>query len=493
MKKKLLNWALILTCVVIFGVGLLNHQQTTGGTENAKLIHTIERLSFGLAPGDLERVKNIGLENYIQSQLNPQKNQKSYVLQNYLAKFDTLNRSSIDLFKEYRQYNIKPKNGIILTTEKKQKLLKKRGQFKRRTVTQSQNAHLIHAIISPNQLQEVMVDFWFNHFNVFASKKTVAFWLADYENDLRTHALGNFRDLLDVTAHHPAMLVYLDNDLNSAPVPGTKKGLNENYARELMELHTLGVNGGYTQEDVIALARILTGWGVDRAGKHDDENNFRFFKNRHDFQDKTFLGNKIKGSGIDEGKQALDILANHPATAKFISYKLAQYFVADQPPETLVNKLQKKFLDSQGDIKAILNVLFHSEEFNDPQYYEQKFKTPYQYLVSLVRASDITFPNINRLKGMLGQLSMPIYRCVTPDGYKNTKQAWLNPDAMLRRISFATAISNGALNKKQPVKHSQLKVTLGNNFSQSTEDAIANSPPALRSALILGSPEMMQK
>ncbi|MEM9273335.1 MAG: DUF1800 domain-containing protein [Cyanobacteria bacterium P01_F01_bin.143] len=493
MKKKLLNWALILTCVIVFGVGLLNHQQTTGGTENAKLIHTIERLSFGLAPGDLEKVKNIGLENYIQSQLNPQKNQKSSVLQNYLAKLDTLNRSSIDLFKEYQQYNIKPKNGITLTTEKKQKLLKKRGQFKRKNIDQAQNIHLMRAIISPNQLQEVMVNFWFNHFNVFVPKKIVAFWLADYERDIRDHALGNFRDLLGVTAHHPAMLMYLDNDLNSAPAPGKKKGLNENYARELMELHTLGVNGGYTQEDVIALARIFTGWSFDRTGKYDNENNFRFFKNNHDFQDKTFLGNEIKGTGLDEGKQALDILANHPATAKFISYKLAQYFVADQPPETLVNKLQNKFLDSQGDIKAILDVLFHSKEFNDPQYYEQKFKTPYQYLVSLVRASGIKSPNINRLKGMIQQLSMPIYRCLTPDGYKNTKQAWLNPDAMLRRISFATAISSGTLNKKQPVKSPQLKVTLGNNFSQSTKDAIAKSPPALRSALILGSPEMMQK
>ena len=167
--------------------------------------------------------------------------------------------------------------------------------------------------------------------------------------------------------------------------------------------------------------------------------------------------------------------------------------MADQPPENLVDKLTKKFLSSQGNIKAVLNVLFHSEEFNDPQYYEQKFKTPYQYLVSLVRVSGITSPNLKRIKGMLAQLSMPIYKCRTPDGYKNTKQAWLNPDAMLRRISFATEISRGALNKKQPVKYQKLRATLGNNFSQTTKDAIANSPPRLRSALIVGSPEMMNK
>ncbi len=485
--------------MVVLWLGFLNHQQTTGITENAKLIHLIERLSFGIASGDLEKVKAIGIENYLQSQLNPQAIAKSSPVRNYLAQLDTVNKSSIELFKNFQQFNFnrQQRNGIILTRGKKPKLQQKRGQFKRKVVEQAQDAHLMRGILSPNQLQEVMVDFWFNHFNVFQQKKGVFFWLADYEKDLRDHALGNFRDLLEVTAHHPAMLMYLDNELNTDPnspaARGKKKGLNENYARELMELHTLGVNGGYTQEDVIALARILTGWGVDRTGNHGDENNFRFYEKLHDYQDKTFLGQIIKGSGLDEGEQALDILATHPATARFISYKLAQYFVADRPPDTLVDKLTNKFLASQGNIKVVLNVLFHSEEFNDPQYYEQKLKTPYQYLVSLVRVSGITSPNLKRIKGMLAQLSMPIYRCQTPDGYKNTRQAWLNPDAMLRRVSIATAISNGALNKKQPVKYQQLRATLGNNFSQTTKDAIANSPPRLHSALVLGSPEMMNK
>ena len=499
MKIKLLNWFLPFACIVVLGFGLLTNQQTTGTTENAKIIHTIERLSFGIAPGDLEKVKTIGIENYLQSQLNPQASVKSAPLINYLAQLDTIHKSSIELLKHFYQYKIRSQRGddTIIKEKKKQQLQKQRRQFQTKVLLEAQYAHLIQAILSPNQLQEVMVDFWFNHFNVRAGKKIVRFWLADYEKDLREHALGNFRDLLGVTAHHPAMLMYLDNELNtdpnSAAARGNKKGLNENYARELMELHTLGVNGGYTQEDVIALAKILTGWGVDRTGNHGDENNFQFDEKRHNYQDKTFLGQVIKGSGLDEGEQALDILANHPATARFISYKLAQYFVADQPPETLVDKLAKKFLDSQGNIKAVLNVLFHSEEFNDPQYYEQKFKTPYQYLVSLVRVSGITSPNLKRINSMLYQLSMPLYKCRTPDGYKNTKQAWLNPDAMLRRISFATEISHGAFNKKQPVKSPQLKVTLGNNFSQTTKNAIKNSPPRLRSALILGSPEMMHK
>ena len=501
MKKKILNWSLILACVIVLGLGLLNHQQTSGVTENAKLIHIVERLSFGLAPGDLEKIKNTGIEQYIQSQLNPSVLKKSSPWHKDLGKLDTLNKSSLELFKEFQQYNIKinrqRQRRTNSTIEEKKKLQQQKVGFRRKVISQAQNAHLIQAISSPNQLQEVMVDFWFNHFNVFAGKKVVSFWLADYENDIRDHALGNFRDLLDVTAHHPAMLVYLDNDLNTAPnspvARGNKKGINENYARELMELHTLGVNGGYTQKDVIALARILTGWGIDRSGNHGDANNFRFYPKLHDYQDKTFLGHLIQGSGRDEGKQALDILATHPATAKFISYKLAQYFVADQPPKTLVDKLAQKFLESQGDIKAVLNVLFHSDEFNDPQYYEQKFTTPYQYLVSLVRVSGITTLDLNQIKQMLTQLSMPIYRCPTPDGYKNTKKAWLNPDAMLRRLSFATAISNGILNKKQAIKYAQLKATLGNSLSQTTKDAIANSHPRIRSALILGSPEMMNK
>ncbi|ELS01427.1 hypothetical protein Xen7305DRAFT_00011310 [Xenococcus sp. PCC 7305] len=498
MKKKLLNWSLILTCVVMFWFGLLNHQQTTGSTENTRLIHGVERLSFGLAPGDITKVKQMGFENYLQSQLHPKKGQKNPAIQSYWAKLDTVKRSPMSLLKESQQYNANflRRNGVNPTTEEQKKLQKKLGSFKRKTMHQAQDAHLIKGIFSPNQLQEVMVDFWFNHFNVYGQKKIIYIWLADYEQEIREHALGNFRDLLDVTAHHPAMLLYLDNDLNinpNSPAAQKKnKGLNENYARELMELHTLGVNGGYTQEDVITLARIFTGWSVDYSGKNADENGFRFFKVWHDNQDKTFLGNAIQGSGLEEGEQALDILANHPATARFISYKLAQYFVADQPPETLVKKLQNKFLESQGNITAVLNVLFHSEEFNNPQYYEQKFKTPYQYLVSLVRAGDIT-PDIRRMKGMLHQLSMPIYRCETPDGYKNTKQAWLNPEAMLRRVSIATSISNGILNKKQPVKFPRLKVTLGNNFSQHTKNAIAKSPPHLRSALALGSPEMMNK
>ena len=343
-----------------------------------------------------------------------------------------------------------------------------------------------------------MVDFWFNHFNIFARKGLVRIWLGNYDQQaIRSNVFGNFRDLLGATASHPAMLFYLDNWLNTSPnsrgVRGRFKGLNENYARELMELHTLGVDGGYTQEDVISLARILTGWGISRNGRRGDGSGFYFDANRHDFSDKVFLGKTIKGSGKDEVEEALDILATHPATARHISYKLAQYFVSDRPPQDLVDSLAKDFLATGGNITAVLNTLFTSKEFLDPQYYGNKFKTPYQYIISIYRSSDTKEPNLRAMYGMLRQLGMPLYGCSTPNGYQNTRNAWLGPDAMMRRISFATAVARGHFNKQKPVDRALLLATLGNNFSARTLNVLNNSKPNLQAPLILGSPEMMSR
>ncbi len=498
MKKSLQNWCILSVSIALLWLGILPYPQAIGAENQDKVLHYISRLSFGVTPGQIQQVQASGIENYLQAQLNPESIPESPVLERRLAQLDTLKMSPIDLFKSFQKYNIQLQSnkGRNLSIAEKKELQQKRNKLRQKALQQAQKAHLLGSILSERQLQEVMVDFWFNHFNVVFNKKVIRFWLADYENDIRTHALGNFRDLLAATAHHPAMLIYLDNDLNVAPndkAKGNLKGINENYARELMELHTLGVDGGYTQQDVIALARILTGWGVDRRGGLGDENSFKFYERRHDYSDKVFLGHTIPGTGIEEGEKALDILASHPATARFISYKLAQYFVADQPPTSLVDRLGDKFLDSNGNIKVVLDTLFHSPEFNDPQYYHNKFKTPYQYLVSLLRASNINNPNFQRLRGMLAQLSMPIYGCATPDGYKNTQDAWLNPEGMLRRISLANAIANGAVSNKQPVNAQQLQKTLGNKFSPTTKNAIAQSPPRLRSTLILGSPEMMNR
>ena len=496
MRQKLSDWIAILLLSVILWSGFAVDANASNDLPQANRRHILERLSFGITSEQLEQVNRVGIESYIESQLNPQQVTESKVLEGHLAELDFIRQNPIKNQKKVQRWRkelqtSKPSN------EQLRKRRKEIREFNNKARDEAIFAQLARSIYSERQLQEVMVDFWFNHFNVFADKGASALWLSDYANRIRTHALGNFRDLLGVTARHPAMLIYLDNKKNTAPdSPAGKKqklGLNENYARELMELHTLGIDGGYTQDDVIALARIFTGWGVDLLGKNkNSKSGFLFYKNRHDRQEKSFLGHKIAPNGIEEGEQALDILANHPATAHFISYKLAQYFVADRPPSSLVDKLSREFTESQGDIKQVLNVLIHSEEFNDPQYYKQKFKTPYQYLISSVRMAEIEQPNFKRIQGMLTQLSMPLYMCAAPTGYKNTQDAWLNPQAMLQRTSLATAIANGALNREYSIKQKQLNQNFG-ELSANTKQALTKTPPKLRSALILGSPEAMYR
>ncbi|MDJ0634744.1 MAG: DUF1800 domain-containing protein [Xenococcaceae cyanobacterium MO_188.B29] len=481
MNQKLKYSILVPICGALLWFGLVNHKTATSLANDAQILHVVNRLSFGATAEQIEQVKSSGAEAYIKAQLAPESIPNSPKLEKHLAKLDKLSMSTSELYNKY----VSPQQ------------VKKIRQERKKVYQQAVESSLARAIASPHQLQEVMTNFWFNHFNVYGKKRMTDLLVGNYENQIREHALGNFRDLLTVTAKHPAMLFYLDNHLNTAPnspgANGNSQGLNENYARELLELHTLGVEGGYTQDDVVALARILTGWGVDRQERYGDENGFFFYKKRHDFGDKVFLGKTINGRGKEEVEEALDMLAAHPSTARFISYKLAQYFVADEPPNSLVEKLASTFQQSQGDIKSVLDTLFHSSEFNDPQYYQQKFKTPQQYLISLVRAADIENPNYNRLHGMLSQLAMPVFLCPTPDGYDNTQSAWLNPDSMLKRISLATAIADGTLDEKDSVDVNKIEASLGSNLSAQTKEALAKSPSRLRAALLLGSPEMMYR
>jgi uncharacterized protein (DUF1800 family) len=328
-----------------------------------------------------------------------------------------------------------------------------------------------------------------------ATDGTRQFFSSYEQHAIRPHALGNFRQLLGATAKHPAMLVYLDNWQNTAPgSPGAKgafKGLNENYARELLELHTLGVNGGYSQKDIIELAKILTGWGLFQPIEiTSTKSGFYFDESRHNFSDKLFLGNSIKGSGINEGEEALNILARHPSTAQHISYQLAQNFVSDTPPDSLVKKLAKTFLDSDGNIATVLQTLFASTEFWQPNIYQTKFKTPYRYLVSVMRIIG-TVTNFEPLDSIMNQLGMPLYGCPSPDGYKNIQSAWLNPDAMVRRSSLSVPLSNGLLHDGKPIDANFLASTLENNFSPQTRSVLEKNSPNLRGALILGSPEFM--
>ena len=493
MKLRPKYWVLFLLLAITLWFGWVTPKPWVRASTDAGALHILNRLSFGAATGDIEAIKSTGVEAYIQSQLSPESIPSPPQLKQRLAQLETLSMSPVELFQKYGPP--KKKKGEQISTEELQQL--RMGMVKVRK--QAVEAHLLRAIASPRQLQEVMVDFWFNHFNVFLFKgRHTQLWVGNYETDaIRPHALGRFRDLLGATARHPAMLVYLDNWLNTAPnSPGARgrfKGLNENYARELMELHTLGVDGGYTQDDVVALARILTGWGIAPRGSVSDGSAFDFNPRRHDYGEKVFLGTTIKGSGFEEVEQALDILARHPSTARYISYKLAQYFVADEPPASLVETLAQRFLETDGDIRAVLDTLFHSREFSNPKYYNSKYKTPYQYVISLVRATRTDNPNLQPIIGMLNQMGMPIYGCKTPNGYKNTQEAWLNPDGMQRRVSFAIAIANGRLNNRKPIDAKRLAETLGNNFSPHTQQILNSSPPKLHAALMLGSPEMMNR
>jgi uncharacterized protein (DUF1800 family) len=321
---------------------------------------------------------------------------------------------------------------------------------------------LTRDIYSNAQLQEVMTDFWLNHFNVYLHKnEETPYYLVSYERDvIRPRALGKFEDLLEATAHSPAMLLYLDNSSSMGPdSPAAEKakaaaarrsdgkksaseGLNENYARELMELHTLGVNGGYTQADVTQVARVLTGWTVDKPQRGGG---FKFDESRHEPGAKKVLGKKIKEHGEQEGEQLLHMLATRPATAKFISRKLAIRFVGDDPPEALVDRMAKTYLSSGGDISEVLKTLFHSPEFWAPDAYRAKVKTPLEYVVSAARASNANIDNMQPLTNALRDMGMPLYGAVPPTGYKWDASDWVSTGALVARMNFALTLTSNKL------------------------------------------------
>jgi uncharacterized protein (DUF1800 family) len=320
-------------------------------------------------------------------------------------------------------------------------------------------AKVLRAIYSERQLYEVMVDFWFNHFNVFVGKGADAFETTVYERDvIRPHALGKFEDLLVATAKSPAMLVYLDNweSVGAGSVLGKnvpadsprrlyhrrRHDLNENYGRELLELHTLGVDGGYTQKDVTELARAFTGWTVtvqreDSAYKFDDR--------MHDPGSKTVLGHAIAEGGEKEGLDALHMLAHHPSTARFISKKLAMRFVSDDPPAPLVDRMADTFLRSGGEIREVIRTMLRSPEFWAPQAYRAKAKTPLEFVVSCVRATGFDVRDAQPLGRAIAELGMPLFGMPPPTGYSMKASAWINSAALLGRIRFANSLTKGGV------------------------------------------------
>jgi uncharacterized protein (DUF1800 family) len=446
------------------------HAEPLAGEQAA--LHVLNRLAYGPRPGDIARVTQMGVQGYIDEQLDPPP--LPAALAQRLDALPTQKLSAGQALDEFQQVR-------AVAKEDKNAAQDMRRETVARLVAETAEARLLRAVESPRQLEEVMVDFWFNHFNVFQGKGQDRVLVASYERDaIRPHVFGKFRDLLGATAKHPAMLHYLDNWVSKAD------GLNENYARELMELHTLGVDNGYQQKDVTELARMLTGWTYAPKRMVQRNETFVFDPKRHDNGSKQWLGVTVPPRGQAEGEMALDVLAAHPSTARRISGKLAQYFVADGPPPALVERMARTWRDTGGDIRSVLRTLFTSPEFMDQSVAGAKFKTPYQYVVSAARASAAPVMDVKPMMGTLSRLGMPLYGCQTPDGYKNTQDAWLNPDALSRRIAFATSLAPNT-------DVQALQAALGPTITPRTAALVAASPDKLRAAMLLGGPDFMQR
>ncbi len=376
---------------------------------------------------------------------------------------------------------------------------------------------IYRAVESDRQLQEVLVDFWYNHFNVDAGKGADRYLVTGYERDaIRPHVLGKFRDLLEATANSPAMMFYLDNWQSSVERPAVarndkkpKRGLNENYARELMELHTLGVDGGYTQKDIVEVARCFTGWTIDQPRLGGP---FSYNDRMHDKGEKTVLGVTISaGGGKEDGEKVLDILAHHPSTARFISRELAQRFVADDPPPILIDRMARTFRDSNGDIRAVLNTLFTSQEFFSQGAYRTKVKTPFETIVSAVRATGAQVENAGLLVSQAAAMGQPLYRKLEPTGYSNAGEDWMNSAALLARMNFALQLAQNQmdgvkldLGKFSAAPAAAARQILFTDAAPQTLDAIgkelsneASNPssinPGLIAGMLLGSPDFQRR
>ncbi len=387
-------------------------------------VYLLERLGFGPRPGQAREVLEHGLDRWVREQLEPGPDPE---LEARLAPLSTLGYSMSQVVDLYArdQSTI----GLILD----QFLL----------------AKLVRAVHGENQLREALVDFWFNHFNVFIGGDFERLAIAAYERDaIRPYVLGRFRDLLGATAEHPAMLVYLDNYLSTAPrvVNGRPVGgLNENYGRELLELHTVGVDAGYTQNDVVDAARAFTGWTIDnlRAG-----GNFVFRPATHDAGSKSVFGLSLPtGGGQDDGTRVLDYLATHPQTASFVSRRLAQRFVADDPPASLVEKMARTFLATDGDLARVTETMIGSAEFWAPAFDggPGKAKSPLEFTFSALRAAGANVTATRGLTLVLNQMGMPLYGSLPPTGYSNRGDDWVNPSSYLARMNFGIDLSTNGI------------------------------------------------
>ncbi|HZT34240.1 MAG TPA: DUF1800 domain-containing protein [Bryobacteraceae bacterium] len=508
-------------------------------SDEEKILHALNRLTFGPRPGEVAQVKSMGLKKWINLQLHPDRIPESPALEARLAPLDTLRMSPEERVANYPPPQVvramvegrvpfpqdpdkrmmirrlaerfeqtsgkgaddqaKPELAAILTVSERRTLrnaapeekvawlrglpLEKQDQVleampagMRRALYPAappelrrkiewvsgplqvvaadlQEAKLYRVLYSNRQLEQVLVDFWYNHFNVFLNKGADRYLVTSYERDaVRPHVLGKFYDLLLATAQSPAMLFYLDNWQSVDPNREVKlflagrtagksarRGLNENYARELMELHTLGADGGYTQKDVTEVARCFTGWTIRNPRQGGS---FFFNPRMHDPGAKVVLGVQIPaGGGIEDGLRVLEILAHHPATARHISYQLAQRFAADNPPASMVSRMSLTFLEKDGDLREVMKTMLAAPEFWAPETFRAKSKSPLEMVASAVRALDADVDYGFALANQLAQLGEPLYRKQEPTGYSNAGQDWMNSAGLLARMNFALALA----------------------------------------------------
>jgi len=438
--------------------------------------HVLDRVAFGARPGDVERVRAIGIDRYIDEQLHPDRIKDDDVRARLadlelprLTRRDIVDSIELPQIEARRERKETANAAGAADPKPPDRLQQRANQRASEIVLELAEQKIVRAVYSERQLQEVLADFWFNHFNVDSRKGRDRFLVSEYERDvIRPRVLGSFRDLLGATAKSPAMLFYLDNWMNADPASarpqharasarqarvgkGAKKGLNENYARELMELHTLGVDGGYTQKDVTEVARAFTGWTLENPRRGGG---FTFDARLHDPGQKVVLGHVIKaGGGQSDGEAVLDILAKQPATARFVATKLVRRFVSDAPPPALVDRAAARFRETGGDLREVMRTILTSREFRSPDVYAAKVKSPFEFAVSALRAAgaevaaggDAVGPafDAKTLVRRIRDMGMPLYQCQPPTGYGDTADAWMNSGTLVNRINFALEIARG--------------------------------------------------
>jgi uncharacterized protein (DUF1800 family) len=501
-------------------------------TADEQVNHVLSRLTFGARPGDVEAVRTMGVDKWIDLQLHPERINDARSDQ-YFAQLESYNTTSDVLQQKYPPPNqllqrLQAKGDRSKLTAADSAELRAATAGPRKVTVEAQSGRIDRALLSERQLQEVMTDFWLNHFSVYIQKgPPERYQLAQYESKvIRPNALGKFHTLLEAVAKSPAMLFYLDNWESQAdsnrprlvPLPGAagrggrggrggragqqltpqqqqalarrRGGLNENYGRELLELHTLGVDGGYTQQDVINVARALTGWTFPRPQLGGGA--FTFNPQMHDAGEKTVLGHKLAaGRGIEDGEDVLDIVSRHPSTAKYIAFKLARRFVSDTPPVALVERAAATFTRTDGDIRATLRTIITSPEFFAQKAYRSKVKSPFEVVVSALRALSAPPDGTLRTAQTVATLGEPIYGHQSPNGWPETGDQWLNTGSILNRINFGVAIAAGRVPGVSPVNWKGAE-SLRNATTEQQVDGVVSAllgggvSPDTRAILITG-------